>query len=62
MQTPLQAEKDINNHTLKPLTTKFNKQVYSLQKQCSVHIFLTGTGIDPCLRYQNGQEWQQSGP
>ena len=45
-----------------PLTNNFKKQVYSLQKQCSVPIFLIGTSIDPCLRYQDGQEWQQSGP
>ena len=47
MQTPLQVQK---NHTLEPLTNKFIKQVYSLQKEWSVHIFLIGTGIDPCLR------------
>ena len=33
------------------MTKKLNKQVYSLQKQCSFHIFLIGTGIDPCFRY-----------
>ena len=41
---------------------KLNKQVYSLQKQCSFHIFLIGTGIDPCFRYRDRQEWQQSSP
>ena len=50
------------NHTLKPLLKKLNKQVYSLQKQCSFHIFLIGTGIDPCFRYWDNQEWQQSSP
>ena len=24
--------------------------------------FLIGTGIDPCFRYRDGQEWQQSSP
>ena len=43
-------------------TKKLNKQVYSLQKHCSFHIFLIGTGIDPCFRYQDSQEWQQSSP
>ena len=43
------STKGYNNHILEvePLTTKFNKQVYSLQKQCSVHIFLIGTGMTP---------------
>ena len=39
-----------------------NKQVYSLQKQWSFRIFLIGTGIDPCFRYWDSQEWQQSSP
>ena len=26
------------------------------------HILLIGTGIDPCFRYQDSQEWQQSSP
>ena len=34
------------NNTLEPSTKKLNKQVYSLQKQCSFPIFLIGTGID----------------
>ena len=44
------------------MTKKLNKQVYSLQKQCSFHIFLIGTGIDPCFSYRDSQEWQQSSP
>ena len=58
MQTSSQVQKDI----LEPLTKKLNKQVYSLQKQCSFHIFLIGTGIDLCFRYRDSQEWQQSRP
>ena len=42
MWTSSQVQKDI----FEPLTKKLNKQVYSLQKQCSFHIFLIGTGID----------------
>ena len=44
------------------MTKKLNKQVYSLQKQCSFHIFLIGTSIDPCFRYRDSQEWKQSSP
>ena len=51
-----------NNDTPEPFINTFNKPAYSLQKQCSFYIFLIETGIDPCLRYQDGQEWQQSGP
>ena len=29
-------------------------------KQCSFHIFLIGTGIDPCFRYRDSQQWHQS--
>ena len=54
--------KGYKNNTLEPLTKKLNKQVYSLQKQCSFHVFLIGTGIVPCFRYQDSQEWQQSNP
>ena len=56
------STKGYKNHTLVPLTKTLNKQVYSLQKQCSFHIFLIGTGIDSCFRYQDSQEWQQSSP
>ena len=38
------STKGYKNNTLEPLTKKLNKQVYSLQKQCSFHIFLIGTG------------------
>ena len=48
------STKGYKNNTLEPLTKKLNKQVYSLQKQCSFHIF--------CFRYQDSQEWQQSSP
>ena len=44
------------------MTKKLNKQVYSLQKQCSFHIFLIGTSTDPCFRYRDSQEWKQSSP
>ena len=54
--------KRIYNTHLNGLPKKLNKQVYSLQKQCSFHIFLIGTGIDPCFIYLDGQEWQQSSP
>ncbi len=56
------STKGYKNNTLQPLTKKLNQQVYSLQKQCSFHIFLIGTGIDPCFRYRDSQEWQQSSP
>ena len=56
------STKGYKNNTLEPLTKKLNKQVYSLQKQCSFHIFLIGTGTDPCFRYWDSQEWQQSSP
>ena len=56
------STKEYDSHALDPLTDKFNKQVCSLQKQSSVHIFFIGTGIVLCMRYQDGQEWQQSGP
>ena len=56
------STKGYKNHTFEPLTNKLHKQVYSLQKQCSFHIFLIGTGPDPCFRDQDGQEWQQSSP
>ena len=56
------STKGCKNHTLQPLTNKLHKQVYSLQKQCSFHIFLSGSGTDPCFRDQDGQEWQQSSP
>ena len=56
------STKGYKNNTLEPLTKKLNKQVYSLQKQCSFHIFLIGTSIDPCFRYWESQEWQQSSP
>ena len=56
------STKGYKNNTLEPLTNKLNKQIYSLQKQCSFHIFLIGTGIDPCFRYRDSQEWQQSSP
>ena len=56
------STKGYNNHTLEQLTKKLNKQVYSLQKQCSFRIFLIGTSTDPCFRYGNSQEWQQSSP
>ena len=49
-------------NTLETLTKKRNKQVYLLQKQCSFHIFLTGTCINPCFRHRDSQEWQQSSP
>ena len=26
------------------------------------HIFLIGSGIDPCFTHRDGQEWQQSSP
>ena len=45
------STKGYKNNTHEPLTPKFNKQIYSLQKQCSFHIFFIGTGIDPCFRY-----------
>ena len=54
--------KGYNNHTLEPLTKRINKQIYSLQKQRSFHIFLIGTSTDPCFRYRDGQEWQRSSP
>ena len=41
------STKGYKNNTPEPLTKKLNKQVYSLQKQCSFHIFLIGTSIDP---------------
>ena len=56
------STKGYKNHTLQPLTKNLNTQVYSLEKQCSFHIFLIGTGTDPFFRYQNSQEWQQSSP
>ena len=56
------STKGYKNHTLEPLTKKLNKQAYSLQKQCSFHIFLTAASTDPCFRYWDGQEWQQSSP
>ena len=56
------STKGYKNNTLEPLTKKLNKHVYSLQKQCSFHIFLIGTGIDPRFRYWDSQEWQQSSP
>ena len=56
------STKGYKNNTLEPLTKKLNKQVYSLQKQCSFDIFFIGTDIDPCFRYQDSQEWQQSSP
>ena len=56
------STKGYKNNTLEPLTKKLNKQVYSLQKQCSFHIFLIRTGTDPCFRYWDSQEWQQSSP
>ena len=71
MWTSSQVQKDTRiihlnqgykNNTLEPSTKTLNKQVYSLQNQCSFHVFLIGTGIDPCFRYRNGQEWQQSSP
>ena len=37
-------------HTLEPLTKNFNK------------LSMTGTSIDPCFRYRDGQGWQQSSP
>ena len=46
------------NHTLEPLTKIINKQVDSLQKQCSFHIFMIGTSTDTCFRYWDGSEWQ----
>ena len=54
--------KGYNNHTLEPLTNKFNTQVQSLQEQCPSHILLIGTSTDPCLRCQDGQECQRSSP
>ena len=57
------STKGYKNHTLEPLTKKLNKQVYiHYKKQCSFHIFLIGTGTDPCFRYRDGQEWQQTSP
>ena len=56
------STKGYKNNTLEPFTKKLNKQVYSLQKQCSFHVFLIGTGIDHCFRYRDSQEWQQSSP
>ena len=56
------STKEYDSHALDPLTDKFNKQVSSLQKQSSVHIFFIGTGIVLCMRHQDGQEWQQAGP
>ena len=56
------STKGYKNHTLQPLTKNLNTQVYSLEKQCSFHIFLIGTGTDPLFRYQDSQEWQQSSP
>ena len=56
------STKGYSNHTLEPLTKQIHKPVYSLQKQCSFHVFLIGTGIDPCFRYRDSQEWQQSSP
>ena len=52
------STKGYKNNTLEPLTKKLIKQVYSLQKQCSFHIFLIGTGIDLCFRYRDSQERQ----
>ena len=49
------STKGYKNNTLEPLTKKLDKQVQSLQKQCSFHIFLIGTGIDPCFRYRDSQ-------
>ena len=54
------STKGYKNNTLEPWTKKLNKQISLLQKQCSFHIFLIGTGIDPCFRYRDSQEWQQS--
>ena len=63
MWTSSQVQKDIRithlNHWPKNL---INKYINSLQKQCSFHIFLIGTGIDPCFRYRDSLEWQQSSP
>ena len=56
------STKGYKKNTFELLTKKLNKQVYSLQKQCSFYIFLTGTGTDPCFRYQDSQEWQQYRP
>ena len=56
------STKGYKNNTHEPLTKKFNKQVYSFRKPCSFHIFLIGTGTDPCFRYRDSQEWQQSSP
>ena len=56
------STKGYKNHTREPLIKKLNKQVYWLQKQSSFHIYLIGTGTDPCFRYWDGQEWQQSSP
>ena len=44
------STKGYKNHTLEPLTKKLNKQIHSLQKQCSFCSFLIGTGNDPCFR------------
>ena len=56
------STKGYKNNTLEPLTKTLNKQVYSLQKQCSFDIFFIETSIDPCFRYRDSQEWQQSSP
>ena len=44
------STKGYKNNTLELLTKKLNKQEYSLQKQCSFHIFLIKTGIDIDIR------------
>ena len=56
------STKEYKNNTLEPFTKNLNKQVYSLQKQYSFHVFLIGTGTDHCFRYRDSQEWQQSSP
>ena len=62
MWTSSQIQKAIRITHLNYRPKKRNKQAYSLQKQCSFHIFLIGTGTDPCFRYRDGQEWQKSSP
>ena len=43
------STKEYKNNTLEPLTKKLNKQVYSLQKQCSFHISWLEPVLTPAL-------------
>ena len=44
------------------MTKKLNKQGFFITKAMFCHIFFIGTSIDPCFRYRESHEWQQSSP